>query len=688
MVLDDSQKQTLVLLDLSHRLQEFEKQLRDFRLHEPTEEELAAVTVLTEGQSAVISEELDFNVTEMASEADQVVSQYTEEQKAVHERVLGAVTNSTPLCLYINAKGGCGKTFVLNGILKSVRSLEQGGCIALAMATTGIAAMLLERGRTFHSRMKAPLNPDDESMLKIPAQSELAKLVRMAKLLVIDEATMLDNRLLAALDRSLRDLMRSDCQFGGKVLVLSGDLRQCLPVVPGASRAGIVERCINQSALWEHFEVMEMTKNMRVLASGDERLIEWDDFITNIGNGTCGTGPDGDLVTFSPEMCMKIEENTTTDKNRETKSMMELAEKVFPDMKKNISVPNWLDGRAILTPTNRAVDGINDMIVASLPDADTRLYSADQVDDLRDSRGFSTEYINSLNPNGMPRHCLAIKPSIPLMLMRNLEPSNGLCNGSRLIFKRMSSNNRLMICDYTVFGATREVAIPRIILKPKDREFPFDWSRRQFPVRVAFACTINKSQGQTMKRIGVWLPSSPFSHGQLYVAVSRVGDPNHITLAIKPMSGEAANTTRNVVFREVLLGCVSGAQQQPQLPPPAPVQPPVVVEEINPDWLDYDGIEDVPHAGDFEEEFVVPCNGPDPRPVETVARLTPRVPRNAGPMPSLEPDIFPPMPQGEMSDYEMLRENNINEARAQWLEIFGVEYPRVGGDFYSEPEDE
>ena len=103
-----------------------------------------------------------------------------------------AVNNNTPLRLYINAKGGCGKTFILNGILKKVRSLQTDGCVALAMATTGIAAILLEKGRTFHSRMKAPLNPTDESMLKISAQSELAKLVRMAKLLVLDEATMLE----------------------------------------------------------------------------------------------------------------------------------------------------------------------------------------------------------------------------------------------------------------------------------------------------------------------------------------------------------------------------------------------------------------------------------------------------------------------------------------------------------------
>ena len=82
--------------------------------------------------------------------------------------------------MFISARGGCGKTFLLNAILDTVRSLEPGGCVALAMATTGIAAQLLHLGRTFHSRLKAPLHPTEESTLNITAQSSLAKLVRWA----------------------------------------------------------------------------------------------------------------------------------------------------------------------------------------------------------------------------------------------------------------------------------------------------------------------------------------------------------------------------------------------------------------------------------------------------------------------------------------------------------------------------
>ena len=138
------------------------------------------------------------------------------------------------------------------------------------------------------------------------------------------------------------------------------------------------------------------------------------------------------------------------------------------------------------------------------------------------------------------------------MLMRNLNPKMGLCNGTRLIFNKVHANYLL---ECSIAGgdfSNRKVLIPRISLKPKDREFPFEWSRRQFPVRVAFSMTINKSQGQTLQNVGVWLHDSCFAHGQLYVAVSRVGSLDHIKLAIKRSEDHPEGATANVVYKEVL----------------------------------------------------------------------------------------------------------------------------------------
>ena len=85
------------------------------------------------------------------------------------------------------------------------------------------------------------------------------------------------------------------------------------------------------------------------------------------------------------------------------------------------------------------------------------------------------------------------------MLMPNINPKMGLCNGTRLIFKKLHRNHLLECLIVGGEFANRKVLIPRITLKPKEKEFPFEWTRRQFPVRVAFAMTINKFQGQTLK---------------------------------------------------------------------------------------------------------------------------------------------------------------------------------------------
>ena len=267
--LTESQKKTLVLLDLEMRLHAFEEQLKDYGLPVPTTEELAEVQHVTTLQPAVVREEMDYDVQELQELVSARQPTFTPEQHEIYRRVVSAIENGEELQIFIDARGGCGKTYLLNTILSAVRCMD-GGSTALAMATTGIAANLLSLGRTFHSRLKAPLTPSPESTLQITAQSNLAKLVRECKLMMLDEATMLDRYLLEALDRTLRDLTAVDQPFGKKVLVLAGDFRQCLPVIKGASKSDIIRRCINQSPLWQQFEVLCLSVNMRIHASNNQ----------------------------------------------------------------------------------------------------------------------------------------------------------------------------------------------------------------------------------------------------------------------------------------------------------------------------------------------------------------------------------------------------------------------------------
>lgn len=97
-------------------------------------------------------------------------------------------------------------------------------------------------------------------------------------------------------------------------------------------------------------------------------------------------------------------------------------------------------------------------------------------------------------------------------------------------------------------NAGQRVLLPRIDLTPSDSTLPFSFRRRQFPVRLAFCMTINKAQGQTLDKVGLYLPKPVFSHGQLYMSMSRVRSCDNIKIQILPRG----NKTMNIVYKEVL----------------------------------------------------------------------------------------------------------------------------------------
>ena len=371
----------------------------------------------------------------------------------------------------------------------------------------------------------------------------------MAKLLLIDESTMLDRYQLEALDRSLKDIMCNAKPFGGKIIILAGDFRQCLPVVPRSNRAGTVGQCINHSHLWKHFSVYHLSENLRVSASGNPKLEEFDRWTLSIGNGNHL----GDSVLIPSAMVTEIRPNTKEDSKSEESCMKKFCQKVFPSLERNLKIPGWLEGRTLLAPTNREVDSLNFVIQDMLSGKGITLQSADTLENPEDTFRFNTEYLNTLKPNGFPSHTLNLKPGMPLMLMRNINPRQGLCNGTRVIFDRCIEN-KLLQC--TVVETKRVVLIPRITFIPKLLEYPFEWQRRQFPVRPAFAITINKSQGQTLKHAGVWLRGDVFTHGQLYVACSRVSTPDNLYFALMSENSSTPLTAKNVVYKEVLLNDV------------------------------------------------------------------------------------------------------------------------------------
>jgi len=136
------------------------------------------------------------------------------------------------------------------------------------------------------------------------------------------------------------------------------------------------------------------------------------------------------------------------------------------------------------------------------------------------------------------------------MLLRNLDQSEDLCNGSRLVVTRLA-NHGIGAKIITGSKSGNEVYIPRMSMSPSQSPWPFKLIRRQFPVILSYAMTINKSQGQSLASVGLYLPSPVFSHGQLYVAVSRVQSKSGLKILIHDKEKRPLNFTTNVVFKEV-----------------------------------------------------------------------------------------------------------------------------------------
>lgn len=221
----------------------------------------------------------------------------------------------------------------------------------------------------------------------------------------------------------------------------------------------------------------------------------------------------------------------------------------------NMQGDDFFQDRLILSCQNDEVACLNSKALAIFPGEEQEFLSVDQVvlEDGADANGtrYPIEYLNSLNPAGLPPAVLKVKIGAPVMLLRNLSPHKGLCNGSRLIitgFCNRVIEARILTDDFR----GNMVFLSRITLSPSTSEIPFKFQHRQFPIRLVFAMTMNKSQGQSLNFVGIVLRSSVFTHGQLYVALSRCTSPCNIKI-LYPDDRSSFNIAVNIVYPEVLI---------------------------------------------------------------------------------------------------------------------------------------
>jgi len=153
--------------------------------------------------------------------------------------------------------------------------------------------------------------------------SATAKLMRECKIIIWDECTMAHKLALEAVDRTMKDLRGNSRRFGRAMILLSGDFRQTLPVIPESTAADEINVCLKSSFLWRHVKKLKLTTNMRVALQNDPSAAEFSRQLMALGNGHILIDVLTGLILFPSNFC------------EFTSSKEELITKVFPSIEVN-----------------------------------------------------------------------------------------------------------------------------------------------------------------------------------------------------------------------------------------------------------------------------------------------------------------------------------------------------------------
>ncbi|KAK9075082.1 hypothetical protein SSX86_003401 [Deinandra increscens subsp. villosa] len=510
--------------------------------------------LLAQLENRLLMEEKNYDRVALSEEHEKLKNELHSHQRLIYDYVIDTLQSNKQVLAFVYGHGGTGKTFLWKTIICALRSK---GDIVLAVAASGIASLLLPGGRTAHSRFRLPIDLTKFSTYNISKNTNLAKLLIDTKLIIWDEAPMSERKCLESLDRTLKDLLDTpNVPFGGKSLLLGGDFRQTLPVKQKATKSQILEMSLPRSPLWIQFKIFRLTENLRLRQPNLDpfkrhELTQFSAWLLDIGNGTINipsnmNSNDTKIIEIPNKFLIPYTDS----------ALQELITYIYDNSTLTNPTAETLSQKAIVCPKNETVDEINDIVLKMTSGNMTTYFSTDTVVPHVTNEGeteilYPTEYLNSLQFSGLPPHRLELKKNTPIILLRNINQSLGLCNGTRLIVSQPLHN---VIEAHIITGTSigKRVYIPRITLTHNDKELPFYLKRKQFPVKVCYAMTINKSQGQSLSKIGIYLPHPPFGHGQLYVALSRATSSNALKILITPNDDHPPNCTKNVVYSDFL----------------------------------------------------------------------------------------------------------------------------------------
>ena len=415
---------------------------------------------------------------------NQLETMLSVEQQAAVQEVLNSVHHQVGFNVFgVFCSAGTGKTVFANYLACKLRSE---GRVVVCVAASALAASLLEGGHTAHHTLHIPIPALDSSYCSFSLAER--SVIRSADMIIWDEASMISSMIAETVNRSLQDIMDDGRPFGGKTMIFTGDFKQLLPVVRGGRGENhTIQRC----QWWPLVRQLHFAQNWRALQN-----VEFATMLERVGTGH---------ITAVP---VPVECQAT--------SMDNLIDRVFGG-----NLLNAPANAMVLTLTLDDADVINNQCIQSLAGIDRQAFAADTFLNCRHPDMYPREIVAGMRMPGAPPSCLQLKLGARYMIMKNM--MRDVFNGVRCQLVAFAGSKCVFVKLLSGPGSGTVTLLPScvFIITAEQSGLPFNIRRRQLPLILSYAVTVHKAQGQTLTKVGLYISSAVFAHGQLYTALSR-----------------------------------------------------------------------------------------------------------------------------------------------------------------------
>jgi hypothetical protein len=275
------------------------------------------------------------------------------------------------------------------------------------------------------------------------------------------------HHIIEAVDKSFKNLCGSDRPFGGLTVVFGEDFQQILPIIIGGSRAAVVGACIKKSALWPNITQLHLHQNM-CLNTNVQKKANFARWQLKVGQGQHTNA----FFNISLPNYFCYPENT----------MDSLLDTIYPGIHMPGHSDQYFSEHIILSTINNKVNKLNNIVFSKFP-SNAQLFpsvdfipNSERLGEQNPMLNYPVEYLNKINCESLPLAKLKLKTGCPVIVLKNLDTANGVCNGSRGILTRYS-NRVLEVKLLTGKHARETVSISRVANQPSDKENAFKFTR-------------------------------------------------------------------------------------------------------------------------------------------------------------------------------------------------------------------